>query len=180
MCVVSKVIIPLFPSLWHLQQTNNRSFLFDDNYGNFHSVYQPENDINYCHFSWYFCEFQIQNTFIERFFCVFSKDIIPLFSYSWHLQPTNNISFSLMSIIVIFIVYINQKMILITGKYFFNGKSNDVLWKHAQKKIAYIFHISSSNKILVVLAFQYIFKFSSVKILIISLKQILNFLVFCR
>ena len=55
MCVVSKDIIPLFSYLLHWQPTNNISFLVGDNYGNFHSVHQPENDINYWHFSIYDC-----------------------------------------------------------------------------------------------------------------------------
>ena len=80
LCLVSKDIIPIFPSSWNLPPTNNISSLFDDNYGIFHSVHQPENYINYWHFSWYFCEFQIKNKWIESLLCVVSKDIIPFFS----------------------------------------------------------------------------------------------------
>ena len=86
-CVVSKDILPLLISSWYLPPINNSSSLFDDNYGNFHSEHQTENDINYWHFSWYYCELRIKNTWIESLLCVFSKYIIPIFPFSWNLPP---------------------------------------------------------------------------------------------
>ena len=58
--MVSKDITPFFAFLRNLQITNNSSFLFDKNYGIFHSARQPENDINYLNLSWYNYELQIK------------------------------------------------------------------------------------------------------------------------
>ena len=89
LCVVSKDTITLFPYSWHLQPTKNSSFLVDENYSNFHSVHQPENDINYWHLWIFACAIDIRNKWIEILLYVVSKDIIPIFPSSRHdlFQP---------------------------------------------------------------------------------------------